>query len=114
MTASNQAKVIQFNRQQTSQIKQSQFSDSDFEQEEDPNKAIKQINAAAEALLILIENKIDHTQVNVHHIRIHADFGKTINYYPLRGTVNIDNNPRLKGRGLEFLKELLRREGLLK
>lgn len=42
------------------------------------------------------------------HIKI-----KYLNYFPTRGSVNLDGQKKFKNKGLEFLKNLLVREGLI-
>jgi len=36
-----------------------------------------------------------------------------VNYYPTKGTINLDGASKFKGKGLEFLKRVLIRERIL-
>ena len=47
------------------------------------------------------------------HLRIHSPLFKVYNYY-ISGTVHLDGQPRYKGRGRQFLFDLLKRDGAIK
>ena len=78
----------------------------EFSKEPDPSKM-------REAREFLENNRICYEQKTEHHLRITGGNGRRVNYYPTTGAVNLDNQPKFTGRGLEFLQEVLKKLGIL-
>ena len=52
--------------------------------------------------------RVEYDEKSPYHIKVGY-----VNFYPTRGTVNIDGQCRYKNRGLQFFLEVLRREGII-
>lgn len=57
------------------------------------------------AISWLTEARIPHYRASQHQLKVLGN----INFYPRKGTINLDNQPRLLWRGLPGLRDVLKR-----